>query len=205
MRCPACGVMIHDADEFCRRCGARVVAGSESPVEVVPPPFGPRGGDEPEETLWEGTYAVKAMFRELAMALGASAAVWVITHASADEAVRFWAWPAVGTVMGLFVLLVIFRKLDVWYCISNQRLFHEDGILYRRLNRIEIIDVDDLRCEQGLIERLLGVGRIIVRSSDESHPLLVMEGIDRVRDVYEIIDRARRRERTRHGLHVEAL
>ena len=178
---------------------------AETGTQDLVQPFGRQSRDEPEQTLWEGTYAVKAMFREFAVALALSAAVWVVTGAAEDAPIRAWTWPGIGVVAGLFVTLVIYRKLDVWYRITNQRLFHEDGILFRRLNRIEIIDIDDLRCEQGLIERLLGVGRIIVSSSDDSHPLLVMQGINRVRHVYEIIDRARRRERMRHGLHVEAV
>jgi membrane protein YdbS with pleckstrin-like domain len=214
MRCPACGVVVHDADDFCRRCGARIlnkpgVDRADDPgVDAGRTRFSRPGGsheDETEEILWEGTYSVIAMFRELLTAMALSIAMPIVTTASNDPSLQRWIVPAIALVWILFLSLVIYRKLDVWYRMTNQRLFHEDGILYRRINRIEIIDIDDLRCEQGLVERLLGVGRIVVRSSDDSHPVLIMRGLKRVRFVFELLDRSRRRERMRHGLHVEAL
>jgi len=100
-------------------------------------------------------------------------------------------------------LLLIYRKLDVSYRLSNHRLMHETGILYRRNHRIEVIDIDDLSFEQGIVERLVNVGRIRVATSDISDRDLLMVGIDQPREVYERIERARRKERMRYGLHVE--
>lgn len=72
-------------------------------------------------------------------------------------------------------------------------------------NRVEVIDVDDVQYSQGIVEQLFRVGTIRVHSSDLSHPTLRMSGIDEVRQVAEAIDEARRQERIRRGLYVEAV
>ena len=46
---------------------------------------------------------------------------------------------------------------------------------------------------------------IIIRSSDSSHPELVMSGIGDVRKVADLIDDARRAERRKRGLHIESI
>ena len=66
--------------------------------------------------------------------------------------------------------------------LTNQRFIHESGILRRVSDRIEVLDIDDITFEQGIIERLVGVGTIRVMSSDRSHPELLMYGIENVRN-----------------------
>ena len=101
--------------------------------------------------------------------------------------------------------MVVFQKLDVHYELTNQRLVHKVGILRRITNRIEVIDIDDVTFEQGIIERLLGVGSIAIFSSDRTDPSILMSGIDEVFEVAELIDEARRAERVRRGIHIEAV
>jgi hypothetical protein len=67
-----------------------------------------------------------------------------------------------------------------------------------------LIDIDDVAFSQGLIQRMLGVGTIRVTSSDRSHPTLALLGIDEVDRVSGMIDDARRKERRRRSLHIEA-
>jgi hypothetical protein len=50
---------------------------------------------------------------------------------------------------------------------------------------------------------MMGVGDITILSSDQSHPKLVMRGIDNVVEVAAKLDAARRKERVRRGVHVE--
>ena len=101
--------------------------------------------------------------------------------------------------------MLAYRRLSVKYRLTNQRLFHEAGILRRVTDRIEIIDVDDVTVEQGIVERMLGVGTIRVTSSDRTSPELHMPGIDHVKEVADTIDQARRAERQRRGLFIESV
>jgi len=97
------------------------------------------------------------------------------------------------------------RKLGVHYELTSQRFIHKAGILSRRTDRIELIDIDDVSYVQGIVQRMLGIGSIKITSSDRSHPELSMLGIDGVERVADMIDDARRAERRRRGLHIEAI
>ena len=79
------------------------------------------------------------------------------------------------------------------------------GILRRVNNRIEVLDMDDITFEQGLLERLSGVGTIRIVSHDRTDPELVLPGIENVKHVAWLFDDARLAERRRRGLHVEQI
>jgi membrane protein YdbS with pleckstrin-like domain len=82
---------------------------------------------------------------------------------------------------------------------------HERGLLWRRQDRIETIDIDDVAVEQGPIARMLGVGTVRLTSSDRSTPEFLLAGIEDVRNVATMIDNARRTERRKRGLHIESI
>ena len=98
----------------------------------------------------------------------------------------------------------MFRKLRVHYTLTSQRFIHRVGLLRCVTDRLEMIDVDDVAFSQGPIQRLAGVGTIKIMSSDGSHPELFLNGIDRVAHVAGLIDEARRAERIRRGLFIDA-
>ena len=63
-----------------------------------------------------------------------------------------------------------YRKLTCKYRLTSQRFIHESGLLKRVTDRIEVIDIDDVSFEQRIVERIVGVGTVKVKSSDRSHP-----------------------------------
>jgi len=72
-------------------------------------------------------------------------------------------------------------------------------------DRIENIDMDDITYEQKFIERFVGVGTVIISSSDRTHPELRLIGIENVKEVADQMDDIRRAERRRRGLHIESI
>lgn len=109
--------------------------------------------------------------------------------------------------LGWFLLVVryFYLRFSTKYLLTPQYLSHQTGLLWQVTNRIETIDIDDVAYEQGPIERLMGVGTIRVLSSDQSHPELLLPGIEHVRQVADTIDDFRRAERERRGLHIESI
>ena len=101
--------------------------------------------------------------------------------------------------------VLTYRRMSVHYLLSTQRFIHESGILRRVNNRIEVLDMDDITFEQGLLERFSGVGTIRIMSHDRSDPELELRGIEKVQEVARLIDDARLAERRRRGLHVEQI
>jgi membrane protein YdbS with pleckstrin-like domain len=97
------------------------------------------------------------------------------------------------------------RRIGIHYRLTNHMLYHDRGVLTRRTDRIEAIDINDVTYEQGPIERMTGVGRVRIRSSDKTDPEFYVEGIEDVQRVAKMIDDARRAERIRRGVSVESL
>jgi membrane protein YdbS with pleckstrin-like domain len=118
-------------------------------------------------------------------------------------------WLAAGAIIAVLWLVLIAQYLierwSVAYTLTTQRFVHQRGILKRVINRIEVIDIDDVTVEQGFIERMFGVGTIKLLSSDTSDPTLLLRGIDNVKRVAALIDDARRDERRKRGLYMEAV
>jgi uncharacterized membrane protein YdbT with pleckstrin-like domain len=113
-----------------------------------------------------------------------------------------------GFILVLWIVtgsIFLYRRLSIQYQVTTQRLIHQRGILVRVTDRIELIDVDDISFSQGLVQRMLGVGNITISGSDKTDPVLVMLGIDQVAKVAGLIDDARRSERRKHSLHIEAV
>jgi uncharacterized membrane protein YdbT with pleckstrin-like domain len=170
----------------------------------------PRAGEnaeEPEQDLWSGGYSPRAMIGSWILAGTVTVVLLVAVLLLAPANGWLWlAWAAIS--LGLwawFGIVLLYRKLTVKYKLTTQRFIHESGLLRRITNRIEVIDIDDVAFEQGLVERFLGVGTIKIMSSDRSHPELWMRGIEGVKDVAGLIDDIRRKERRRRGVHIESI
>lgn len=80
-------------------------------------------------------------------------------------AAAFLLWSA-------YLLVTFAARRAVRYKLSSQRLEIETGILGKRYESVELWRVRDVVLDQTFVERLRGVGRITVFSSDLSDPVL---------------------------------
>jgi len=176
--------------------------------------FQPRVGmsQEPENRLWEGGYSAKAMYgtwlilAAVTLAVIAAMIVLPILKIMPPMETHVW-WIVLGALLGTWVLGIatfLYRRLSVHYELTTQRFIHSRGILVRTVDRIDVIDIDDVSYIQGIIQRTLGVGTIQLESKDRSHPSLVLAGIDQVERVSGMIDDVRRKERRKRSLHIDA-
>jgi uncharacterized membrane protein YdbT with pleckstrin-like domain len=100
-----------------------------------------------------------------------------------------------GPVAALFLLWSAYliatfaSRRSVRYSLSAQRLEIEKGVLGKRIESIELWRIRDVVLDQSFVERLRGVGRITVYSSDQVEPVLELGPLasakplfDRLRD-----------------------
>lgn len=172
----------------------------------MPAAFAPARGAaaaEPERELWKGSYSPKAMIGWWILE-GILLVAAVIASIFLPNPITWIVAAAIVAVFGLWLLLwLIVKRLSLEYALTTQQLIHREGLLRRVTNRIETIDIDDVTHEQNLIERFLGVGSILVISSDKSHPRLKLIGIDDVQRVADLIDTTSRDERRKRGAFIE--
>lgn len=162
--------------------------------------------DDTEVELWVGNYSGKEMVINWVLGSIVTVAAIVIIAIFFMQVWQAWAigMGAVALMWAWLGLLLLYRKWSVAYRLTNQRFVHRHGLLAIRTDRIETIDIDDVAFTQGILERMMGVGTIRITSTDRSDPELILRGIDKVQEVASLMDGARRKERVRRGLHIEA-
>lgn len=73
------------------------------------------------------------------------------------------------------------------YMLSEDRLFLSEGFLNIRDNEILLYRVRDISTRRNLIQRLFGVGTVVVDSSDKTTPQLVLKNIRNPVEVKELL------------------
>ncbi len=162
---------------------------------------------QPERSLWQGGYSPKAMYGTWAISAIVTISAIILIALFAMDVPNIW--PIAGAVLIFWWVVAIgtfiYRRMSVHYELTTQRFVHQAGILVRRTDRIEVIDIDDVSYTQGIIQRMLGVGTIRLTGSDRTHPEMVLSGIDKVPEIASLFDDVRRTERRRRSLHIESV
>ena len=146
MQCTKCHAESTPEAKFCHQCGTNLTSpASESTVrdrffEAVTE--NRDEDDPPEKVLWQGSYSILAMTSS-----------WVIAGILSVALLLFAALYGLGstgwlTVLGVLALVwaglglqLIYRQLSVHYFMTNQRFIHERGLLWREIDRIEVIEM----------------------------------------------------------------
>ncbi len=143
-----------------------------------------------EETLWEGSPAIKMLALEVAWTAAVAVIVPLVIVIAYHPALRELASlsPAIRRMIadyepGLrlaataFALVLVGPRVArlVWhalalrghrYRLSNQRLVLESGVFSRTLTEIDVRTIDEVSFRQSFAERLLDIGQITILSSE---------------------------------------
>jgi uncharacterized membrane protein YdbT with pleckstrin-like domain len=112
-----------------------------------------------------------------------------------------WGIVLLPVVVGLFLLLgVWYRTVATRYRLTTQRLFVRTGLIAKHEEEVELFRVKDVTLSQGMFQRLLGVGSVVVLSTDDTTPRLELGGIPDPEGRKEQIRAAFRTARQREGL-----
>jgi uncharacterized membrane protein YdbT with pleckstrin-like domain len=106
-----------------------------------------------------------------------------------EERVVFRGSPSQWENFGIFLLAGAFWILipfAIWrwlvtrcthYEVTSERISHEYGVLNKRVEEIELYRVKDTGFDQPLWLRLVGLGHVVLRTSDRSDPVFVMRAL----------------------------
>lgn len=115
-----------------------------------------------------------------------------------EETIVWTGNPSQWQNIGWFIacLLVVPIPFAIWkwletrntiYSLSDQRLKFTRGVLTKTTEDLELYRVRDTKFEQGLFERMVGLGRIQLFTTDESSPGIVLPFIEDAEAVREKI------------------
>ena len=73
--------------------------------------------------------------------------------------------------IGLVILLVVWIvNLFTVYTLTNQRLMIQKGVIFKHLDEIELYRVKDVKLNFSLLNQMVNIGNIEIRSSDPTTP-----------------------------------
>jgi hypothetical protein len=93
-----------------------------------------------------------------------------------------------------------FLSLVEQYVLTNERLKITHGLLGKKVENFELIRIQDIDLNEGMTERMVGVGDITIRGHDPSDPKVTLRNVSKPEEVYETLRRAWLEARKRHGL-----
>jgi len=120
-----------------------------------------------------------------------------------------WGAILVPLVIGIFILVgVWYRTIATKYRLTSQRFIVRRGLIARRVEELELYRIKDVSMQQGMIQRLLNYGSVLILSTDDSSPRILLEGIsnpfqikEQIRTRYRM---ARKTERIRAAELIES-
>jgi uncharacterized membrane protein YdbT with pleckstrin-like domain len=102
----------------------------------------------------------------LATLLTVAAGIWL---ASLVDGVMVWVILAVAAV---FLIAYPLRHLVDWltshFVVTSDRIIHRQGLVAKSSMEIPLEAINDVRFSQGVIDRVLGAGTLLIQSASES-------------------------------------
>ena len=151
--------------------------------------------DSNEKVLWQANPSQWVAVRGDGMAVLVAAAAIV-------GAVYVHPWClallALAAAVGLYYYLTI---RSTGYRLTTQRLVMVSGILTRRTEEVELYRVKDSQLLQPLSLRLVGLGNIVLRTSDITTPVVVLHAIPQAETARQLIREQVEHIRQTKGVH----
>ncbi len=105
-----------------------------------------------------------------AIATVATIAVMVVLYRAFDD-VRILEI-AVGVAGTLFLLAYPVRRLIDWltshFVVTSDRIIHRRGFIAKYSMEVPLEAINDVRFEQGIVDRIIGAGTLVVQSASEA-------------------------------------
>ncbi len=163
----------------------------------------PRSGGEPdrlidaqpvtEGDLWAATPSQWIAFKTYAVCAFVAFVIVVV---------GFFFWPLLILlpIVGLVCAVQYVLVGAVRYQVSSERLTITRGLLSKHIDEVELFRVKDSELHQSFISRLVGIGDVILQTTDATTPVVEMCCIASPDEVRETIRKQSHEQRRRRGV-----
>ena len=165
-------------------------AAPEVNIDPLDPAGNVAAAHDQETVFFEGSPKLRGEFALLfkcACAAAVLIAIPILTNMIRTFGAPWWLWMTciLAAIVAMAVPSLLIRKYK--YRISNYRIDHEEGLLSKRIDTMELWHVDDVDMEQSLFDRMVGVGTITIRSNDATTPILALRSLPEPRKLLDAV------------------
>jgi membrane protein YdbS with pleckstrin-like domain len=203
-QCPFCAETILAAAVKCRFCGEFL---NTEKAKALTRMAGEEDTEQADlgELLFSGQpslWAIAGTFVKcgIVLAVAVTLIVWHIERLSmlnltTQQAAVFGKYRFLaGLVIGLIVVMVLFYKAVqlkmTYYEVSAERIEYGRGIFDRRVDNLDMFRVVDLKLRRSVLDCIVGVGSVMLTTTDKSHPEFMFEKVRGARELYDAIKKA---------------
>ena len=172
--CPNCGEENDDDAKFCKKCGRELADVADARAAMAPPQYA--GGAQ--------TDAQGRLIADDGLPVG--------QDLDGEPGGERLLWTGRPNFLTSPIQYLVSR-----YKVTNERLINERGFITKHTEQIDLFRVNDVEIRQGLLQRILGLGNVIVVSSDQSSPNRKLLDISNPQRVGDIVRQAARAEEQR--------
>ena len=111
-------------------------------------------------------------------------------HAMAVGKYRFVLGLGVSAVVVLILLLKAVKLKTTYYEISGDRIEYGRGLLDRQVDNLDMFRIIDLKLRRNFLDCIVGVGSVILTTTDKSDPEFVFKKVRDARLLYDAIKKS---------------
>jgi membrane protein YdbS with pleckstrin-like domain len=138
---------------------------------------------------WKGSYSGRTMTPSWLLCIAMTVAfVWVaFRYLPGNWRLEFLA-ATVGFVWTMQLVRWAYRVLGYRYRITEENLHLHRGLLYGKPVNVPRCEIVKVSISANLLDRMLGVGKVVVQVKDEKREAIELEGVRQPRELVKMID-----------------